>query len=54
VLVTGCVPGALVREGDALTECTFPLDLFERTFYIRVTVVDAAGERAWSNPIWLG
>lgn len=54
VLVTGCAPGALVREGDALTECTFPLGLFDGSCYVRVTVVDAAGERAWSNPIWLG
>jgi hypothetical protein len=52
VLITGCVPGAQVVEGDALTECALPLDLFESSDYIRVTVADAAGARAWSNPIW--
>jgi hypothetical protein len=53
VLITGCTPGAQVAEGNALTECSLPLDLFEASDYIRVTVVDATGARAWSNPIWL-
>jgi hypothetical protein len=53
VLVTGCVPGKEVRAGDAFTECSLPLDMFRTSAYIRVTVVDASGGRAWSNPIWL-
>jgi hypothetical protein len=53
VLVTGCVPGKQVRAGDALTACSLPLDMFGESAYIRVTVIDAAGGRAWSNPIWL-
>jgi PHP domain len=52
VLITGCVPGAQVCEGDALTECSLPLSRFEASPYIRVTVVDADKGRAWSNPIW--
>jgi histidinol phosphatase-like PHP family hydrolase len=52
VLITGCIPGAQVREGDALTECSIPLGRFAAGAYIRVTVVDASGARAWSNPIW--
>jgi hypothetical protein len=51
VLITGCVPGAQVHEGDAVTECSLPLDRFEASAYIRVTVVDATGARAWTNPI---
>ena len=38
--------------GDGLTEAEFPVEGF-RGGYCRVTVVDAAGKRAWSNPIWL-
>lgn len=34
-----------------LTEATFTLDHFRGSF-CRVTVVDADGRRAWSNPIW--
>jgi hypothetical protein len=37
--------GGLVREG------TFDLSAF-RGSYCRVTVIDADGRRAWSNPMW--
>ncbi|HET6299656.1 MAG TPA: CehA/McbA family metallohydrolase [Kribbella sp.] len=53
VLVTGCVPGKEVQAGDGLTECSLPLDMFRASAYLRVTVVDSTGGRAWSNPIWL-
>jgi hypothetical protein len=54
ILVTGCVPGKQVRAGDAITECSLPLDTFRASDYIRVTVIDASGARAWSNPIRAG
>ena len=54
VIVTGSVPGKRVTDGTELTACTLPLDMFANSPYIRVTVVDAAGGRAWTNPIWLG
>lgn len=38
--------------GERLTEASFPLAPF-RGRYCRVTVIDADGKRAWSNPIWL-
>jgi hypothetical protein len=53
VLVTGGVPGAQLIEGEALTECSLPVAMFGPGF-CRVTVEDAAGGRAWSNPIELG
>jgi hypothetical protein len=37
--------------GAPITEAEFDLAPF-RGSYCRVTVVDAAGRRAWSNPIW--
>ncbi len=52
VLITGGAPGAQVIEGEALTECYLPVAMFG-SGYCRVTVVDAAGGRAWSNPIHL-
>ncbi|MET7887795.1 CehA/McbA family metallohydrolase [Streptomyces avermitilis] len=52
VLLTGSVPGAQVLQGDALTEASLPVEMF-RHGYCRVTVEDAAGGRAWSNPIHL-
>jgi hypothetical protein len=53
VLVTGGVPGKQVCDGQELTVCTLPLEKFQESGYIRATVVDATGRRAWSNPIWL-
>lgn len=50
VLASGGVPGKQVVLGDGLTEVTLPVGMF-RT-YFRITVVDAAGGRAWTNPYW--
>jgi hypothetical protein len=53
VVVTGAVPGKHRRVGDGITGCEIPLD--DRLLaspYVRVTVIDASGDRAWSNPIW--
>ncbi|GAB3238644.1 CehA/McbA family metallohydrolase [Kineosporia babensis] len=50
IVVTGGAPGVQVREGTDLTSATFPTSRFENTF-CRVTIEDASGHRAWSNPI---
>ena len=38
-------------DGEPICEAEFDLAPF-RGSYCRITVVDAAGRRAWSNPIW--
>jgi hypothetical protein len=53
VLVTGSIPGKQVRDGQNLAACSLSLEMLQASSYIRVTVADAAGKRAWSNPIWL-
>lgn len=40
------------RHGRQITQARLPLDQFEGD-WCRVVVTDAAGKRAWSNPIWL-
>lgn len=40
-------------HGHSLTRAELPLNHFRAWPWIRVTVIDAAGRRAWSNPIWL-
>ncbi|MFJ8621986.1 CehA/McbA family metallohydrolase [Kitasatospora sp. NPDC093550] len=52
VMLTGGAPGAKVLQGEDLTECSLPVEMFGNG-YCRVTVEDASGERAWSNPIHL-
>ena len=42
---------ALDKNGGLVSEATVDLAAF-RGSYCRVTVIDAAGHRAWSNPIW--
>jgi hypothetical protein len=39
------------KSGEPIVEADFDLSPF-RGSYCRVTVVDPAGRRAWSNPIW--
>ena len=52
VHVTGRGSRARWQRGAGLTEARFPLAPF-RGGYCRVTVIDEAGKRAWSNPLWL-
>lgn len=42
---------ATERRGEALTEAAFDAEPF-RGSYCRVTAIDAAGRRAWANPLW--
>ena len=39
-------------KGDAMTEGHLPLKRFADSFF-RITVRDADGRHAWSNPVWL-
>lgn len=52
IFVSGRSRHACQVHGDSLTSATFSLRGFEGS-YCRVTVLDANGKRAWSNPIWL-
>jgi hypothetical protein len=52
VFVTGRGSSVVSEVGDELTTCTLSRAPFEGS-YFRVTVVDRAGKRAWTNPVWL-
>lgn len=52
VFIGGLGARAERRLGTSLTRCSLPLEKFADS-YCRVTLVDAAGKRAWTNPIWL-
>lgn len=53
VIVQGAGTAARAIHGPSLTRAVIPLSRFAGSPYLRVTLVDAAGRRAWSNPIWL-
>ena len=52
VIVQGYGQAAKAVHGLSMTRASVPLDRFGRSDWLRVTVVDRAGRRAWSNPIW--
>lgn len=53
VIVQGTGSGAKAVHGHSMTRAEVPLERLRGSPWLRVTVIDAAGRRAWSNPIWL-
>lgn len=54
VIVQGHGSGARALHGASMTHATVALDArLSASRWLRVTVIDAAGKRAWSNPIRL-
>ncbi len=53
VIVMGAGSGAKAVHGHSMTRAEVPLDRLQGSPWLRVAVVDAAGRRAWSNPVWL-
>lgn len=50
VIVQGAGTAAVNVHGPSMTRATVPLKRLANSPFLRVTVVDAAGRRAWSNP----
>lgn len=53
VIVQGQGTGAKATHGHSMTRTEVPLARLNNSPWLRVTVVDAAGKRAWSNPVFL-
>ena len=52
VIAIGTGTGAKGVHGHSMTRTEVPLDRLATSPWVRVAVVDAAGRRAWCNPIW--
>lgn len=52
VIVQGAGTAAKAVHGASMTRAVVPLERFSNSPWLRVTVIDAAGRRAWSNPVW--
>lgn len=52
VIVQGFGQAARAVHGLSMTRAQVSLDRFRKSPWVRVTVVDAAGKRAWSNAYW--
>ncbi len=54
VIVQGSGTAAVNVHGSSMTRATVPTKRLANSPFLRVTVVDAAGRRAWSNPHFRG
>lgn len=52
VIVQGHGQSAKAVHGLSMTRARVQLDQFFKSPWLRVTVVDRAGKKAWSNPYW--
>ena len=52
VVALGWGTGAKAVHGASMTRTEVPLERLNNSPWVRVAVIDAAGKRAWSNPIW--
>ncbi len=52
VIAMGQGTGAKAVHGQSMTRAEVPLARLNGSPWLRVAVIDAAGRRAWSNPIW--
>lgn len=52
-IIQGYGSAAIAHHGHSMTFCEMPLQRFKNSPWIRITLMDAAGKRAWSNPIWM-
>ena len=52
VIVQGKGSAAMAHHGESMTRATLALDRFRDSPWLRLTVIDRAGKRAWTNPVW--
>ena len=52
VIIQGQGSAYVAQHGEALVSTQISLDRLKNSPWLRVTVIDHNGKRAWSNPIW--
>ncbi len=53
ITVQGQSAATVSELGDAMTRARLKIGRLSGSPWLRVTLIDAAGRKAWSNPIWL-
>lgn len=53
IIVQGEGTSMATLHGESITSASLSLERLVNSPWIRVTVIDRAGKRAWSNPIWI-
>ncbi|MBL4768175.1 MAG: phosphotransferase, partial [Rhodobacteraceae bacterium] len=54
VIAMGKGTSMATLHGASMTTATLSRDRLQGSPWIRVTIIDRSGKRAWSNPIWVG
>ncbi|MCF6326710.1 MAG: CehA/McbA family metallohydrolase [Devosiaceae bacterium] len=52
IIVQGNGTATVTQHGMSMTTAHLPRERLANSPWLRITVVDRAGKRAWSNPIW--
>lgn len=53
VIVQGHGSAAICKRGESITRKSIRINaLADRSPWMRVTLIDSAGRKAWSNPVW--
>ncbi len=53
MIVQGHGAATVTLHGDAMTTGRLSLHRVAKSPWIRITIIDRAGKRAWSNPVWV-
>lgn len=53
IMAIGWGTAAKAVHGPSMTRAAIPLEALNNSPWVRAAVIDAAGKRAWSNPIWV-
>jgi len=54
IIAQGEGTATVTVHGETMTTGKLNLDRLSGSPWIRITIIDRAGKRAWSNPIWVG
>lgn len=54
VIMMGKGTSMATLHGSSMTKVTLSRDRLKDSPWLRITIIDRAGKRAWSNPIWVG
>lgn len=54
IIVQGQGTATATLHGEAMTTGRLSLGRLANSPWIRITIIDRAGKRAWSNPVWVG
>ena len=52
VIIQGQGSAYVVQHGQSLVSTQLSLEPLKKSPWLRVTIIDHNGKRAWSNPIW--